>query len=136
MLSRPGILLRLEAAALFLLTQYLYHLTGAGWALFFVLFLWPDLGMLGYLANPKVGAQTYNLTHTAAFPVMLGIVSYATGHAGWPVAFAIAWLAHIEFDRMLGYGLKYPTFFKDTHLQRVNQAGAVTEVVVGTASQG
>jgi hypothetical protein len=32
---------------------------------------------------------------------------------------ALIWLAHIGVDRMLGYGLKYPTGFKDTHLQRV-----------------
>jgi len=40
---------------------------------------------------------------------------------GWhnTLLFAIIWLAHIGFDRMLGYGLKYVTFFKDTHLQRV-----------------
>jgi len=23
------------------------------------------------------------------------------------------------FDRLLGYGLKYPTYFKDTHLQHI-----------------
>lgn len=28
-------------------------------------------------------------------------------------------VVHIGFDRALGYGLKYPTGFKDTHLQRV-----------------
>jgi len=32
---------------------------------------------------------------------------------------ALVWLAHIGFDRFFGYGLKYPTGFKDTHLQRV-----------------
>ena len=31
----------------------------------------------------------------------------------------LIWLAHIGADRALGYGLKYPTHFKDTHLQRV-----------------
>jgi hypothetical protein len=32
---------------------------------------------------------------------------------------ALIWLAHIGLDRMLGYGLKYPTEFKDTHMQHV-----------------
>ena len=32
---------------------------------------------------------------------------------------ALVWLAHIGLDRFFGYGLKYPTGFKDTHLQRV-----------------
>jgi hypothetical protein len=37
------------------------------------------------------------------------------------MSFALIWLAHIGLDRALSFGLKYPTFFKDTHLQRVNQ---------------
>jgi hypothetical protein len=32
---------------------------------------------------------------------------------------ALIWFAHIGTDRFLGYGLEYPTRFKDTHLQRV-----------------
>ena len=31
----------------------------------------------------------------------------------------LIWAAHIGMDRMLGFGLKYPTRFQDTHLQRV-----------------
>jgi hypothetical protein len=31
----------------------------------------------------------------------------------------VIWVAHIGFDRLLGYGLKYPTAFKDTHLGKV-----------------
>ncbi len=29
---------------------------------------------------------------------------------------AVIWFAHLGFDRLLGYGLKYPTTFGDTHL--------------------
>ena len=35
------------------------------------------------------------------------------------LAVALIWLGHIGVDRLIGYGLKYPTAFKDTHLQRV-----------------
>lgn len=35
------------------------------------------------------------------------------------VQIALIWITHIGVDRALGYGLKYPTAFKDTHLQRV-----------------
>ncbi len=121
MLSRPGILLHFEGAVLFLLTLYLYRLTGAGWGWFFVLFLWPDLGMLGYLANSLLGSRSSNLVHIAAFPVILGAAAFATHHTS-TLSFALIWLSHIEFDRALGYGLKYPTFFKDTHLQRAAQS--------------
>ncbi len=35
------------------------------------------------------------------------------------LALSITWVAHIGMDRTLGYGLKYQTNFKDTHLQKV-----------------
>lgn len=31
----------------------------------------------------------------------------------------LVWIAHIGMDRTMGYGLKYPTQFKDTHFSRV-----------------
>jgi hypothetical protein len=31
-------------------------------------------------------------------------------------AYVLIWTAHIAMDRALGYGLKYPTAFKSTHL--------------------
>lgn len=118
MLSRPGVLLRVEGAILFLAVLYFYHAMGASWGMFLMLFLWPDLGMLGYIVDPKLGSRLYNLVHFAALPVILFAVSNAQHRPGF-AAFALIWLAHIEFDRALGYGLKFPTFFKDTHLQRV-----------------
>ncbi len=118
MLSRPGVLLRVEGAVLFLTVLYFYHVMGSSWGLFLLLFLWPDLGMLGYLANPKMGANLYNLAHFSGLPAVFLVVSYVQHRPGL-ISFALIWLAHIEFDRALGYGLKFPTFFKDTHLQRV-----------------
>jgi hypothetical protein len=43
--------------------------------------------------------------------------------AGVPICVAIAliWAAHIGFDRLLGYGLKYPTAFTDTHLGKIGR---------------
>jgi hypothetical protein len=75
--------------------------------------------MLGYLPNPKLGASLYNLVHTDVWPVGLAIYAYVV-HRPTMLLFALIWLAHIGLDRMLGFGLKYPTFFKDTHLQRVS----------------
>jgi hypothetical protein len=117
MLSRPSILLRLEGAALFAITLYLYHAIGASWTLFAILCLAPDLAMLGYLANVELGARLYNLFHAEAPPILLAAVSLAL-HKPELMPYALIWLAHIGWDRALGYGLKYPTFFKDTHLQR------------------
>ena len=75
--------------------------------------LGPDIAMLGYLANVRLGASLYNLAHLVALPAVLAAVALITHRSGL-LSFALIWIAHIEFDRALGYGLKYPTFFKDT----------------------
>ena len=74
--------------------------------------------MLGYLANVRLGAAIYNLVHTDTWPLLLGAAAVFE-HWNNALLFSLIWTAHIGLDRMLGYGLKYPTFFKDTHLQHV-----------------
>lgn len=114
----PRFLLHAEGFAVLTVCFAAYHQLNGSWLLFFLLFLWPDLFMLGYLANVRVGAALYNLAHTEVFPLMLGAAAVFEGWRG-TLLFCLIWQSHIAFDRMLGYGLKYPTFFKDTHLQRV-----------------
>jgi Domain of unknown function (DUF4260) len=114
----PSTLLRLEGLALLAAALALYFDAGYGWPLLVVLALAPDLSMLGYLAGPRVGAVTYDAAHTTLAPVALGAAGVLAG-ADLAVQLALIWLAHIGADRLLGYGLKYPTGFKDTHLQRV-----------------
>jgi Domain of unknown function (DUF4260) len=117
-LLRPATLLRVEGVALLALSVLLYWVNGGSWLLFGVLLLAPDLSMLGYLAGPKVGAAIYNAFHTYAMPAVVGALGMIFAS---PVAMAVAliWFAHIGVDRTVGYGLKYPTSFKDTHLRRV-----------------
>jgi hypothetical protein len=118
MLTRPTLLLKLEDALLLVAILYLYTHLHLSWLLFTVLFLVPDLSMLGYLANPRAGAAAYNLIHTYILPLLLlaaGLFKPST----LVLSLALIWLAHIAFDRVLGYGLKYATFFKDTHLQHL-----------------
>jgi hypothetical protein len=96
-----------------------FVLLDGNWWLFALLFLLPDLGMLGYLRGPKAGAFTYNLTHTHAGPALLAAVAWAAAPALLPVA--AVWFAHIGFDRALGYGLKLQTFGR-THLGRIGRS--------------
>lgn len=96
----------------------LYADAGYGWLLLILLVLAPDLSMLGYLGGPRLGALTYDAVHTYVGPIALGVVGVVGGY-GTVVQVALIWLVHIGVDRLLGYGLKYPTGFKDTHLQRV-----------------
>ena len=114
----PRRLLHLEGFALFAAGIALYIDADFSILALVVLFLAPDLSFLGYLANERVGALAYNAVHTEALPLALGAVGVIAG-AEVAVQVALIWLAHIGVDRMLGYGLKYPSAFKDTHLQRV-----------------
>jgi Domain of unknown function (DUF4260) len=115
---KPGLLLHIEGAAVLLAAGVFYHQLHASWLWFAVLFLTPDLFMLGYLTNKKVGAAVYNLGHTYTVPLLLLSVLWLLWQASY-VWISLIWLAHLGFDRMLGYGLKYETAFKDTHFQRV-----------------
>jgi hypothetical protein len=114
----PGVLLRIEGAALLLAALLLYGWTGGSWLLFVFLILAPDLSMLGYLAGNSVGAAVYNLFHTYPLPAALSLYGLL-GANPLALSLGLIWLAHIGADRMLGFGLKYATRFKDTHLDRV-----------------
>ncbi len=110
--------LRIEGIVFLVLAVVLYQALGGGWLWFALLFLTPDVCMLGYAKNPQLGARLYNAAHTYITPALFGAVWWATGDL-WMGRIALIWMAHIGFDRVLGYGLKDPTGFKHTHLQRV-----------------
>lgn len=112
----PRLWLRAEGLAVLCLAVWLYARSDASWGLFALLFLVPDVGFVGYLAGARAGAVTYNLLHSYVGPLAAAAVALASGR---PASVALIWAAHIGFDRMLGYGLKYPTAFRDTHLGRL-----------------
>jgi hypothetical protein len=118
--GHPRILLKLEGFALLAVCIYAYAKLGYSWWLFAALILAPDIGMIGYLRNAKLGARLYNAFHVTALPIALGVWGYASPEP-LAVALALIWLAHIGMDRMLGYGLKYETGFADTHLGRIGK---------------
>jgi hypothetical protein len=118
MLTKPSFLLHLEGGTILLVSILLYRQNQVGWFLFSLLFLAPDLFMFGYLANSRVGAALYNLAHTLLAPGVLLAIGFTIGKPRF-LPLVLIWTAHIGFDRLLGYGLKYPTRFKDTHLQHV-----------------
>ena len=111
------LLLRAEGAVALLLSLAAYSALGYSWWLFALTLRDPDLAMLGYLRDPATGALVYNLAHTYLAPFILALVGYV---AGLPVLVALAavWAAHIGLDRLLAFGLKYPTAFQNTHLSR------------------
>jgi hypothetical protein len=111
-------LLRIEGLLLFGAAIALYVDGGFSGLAFALLILTPDLAMLGYLAGPRAGAIAYDIAHFEALPLALGAVG-VLADSSVAVQLALIWLAHIGIDRALGYGLKYESGFKDTHLQRV-----------------
>jgi hypothetical protein len=114
----PHLLLRLEGLAVAAAAVTLYFHEDFGWILFVALILAPDLTFAAYAFGPKLGAIAYDAMHTEIFPVALGALGVLAGSSG-ATKVALIWLAHIGTDRLLGYGLKYPTAFNDTHLSRV-----------------
>lgn len=113
-------LLRLEAAVLLALSLLLYSKTGASWGLFAALFLVPDLSLLAYAIHARIGAKIYNLAHAklgAYALVGAGVTLSSSSVLSW----GLIWVAHIGFDRMLGYGLKEPGSFTLTHLGEIRR---------------
>jgi Domain of unknown function (DUF4260) len=108
----------MEGAALGAGALVLYVHEDFGLVLLLVLALAPHVAFLGYLAGPRAGAAAYNVLHTTVGPLALG-VSGVLADADLAVQLALIWLAHIGIDRLLGYGLKYPDRFRETHLQRL-----------------
>ncbi len=112
--------LRIEEVCMFILGVYLFTLLNMDWWWFPALILLPDIGMLGYLKNPKMGSMTYNLLHHKGVAIalyLLGIYleSYILQLIG------IVLFSHSAMDRMLGYGLKFEDSFFNTHLGRIGK---------------
>jgi hypothetical protein len=118
LLDRPVVLLRIEEFCLLCAALLAYSRLHFSWVLFAVLFLAPDLFMFGYLVSVRLGTATYNLGHFLLLPLALFGFAYEMGWRLW-MAVGIIWFSHIALDRMLGFGMKYPTNFKDTHLQHL-----------------
>jgi len=116
----PKTTLRLEGAAILAASILFYAELGRSWLSFALLLLVPDVGMLGYVVNSRLGAMTYNVLHTIVGPAILLVIGLLTDD-GLPSAIAMIWLAHIGLDRALGYGLKYGDGFHHTHLGTIGR---------------
>lgn len=113
------VILRLEALLIFLLSLFFFSaLNNVSWLAIIAFWILPDISIPVYLINKKLGRIAYNLVHNflpASFAVFVGMLS----QSDVIMAFGIAYVSHIALDRALGFGLKYQSGFKDTHLQKV-----------------
>jgi len=111
-------ILRLEGLAVFLISLYFYNQIGGDWLIFLLLVFLVDISMVGYIKGKSHGAITYNLVHNYILSlsiIFLGIISTFN----WLTLLGLIILAHVGIDRFFGFGLKYKTNFKDTHIQKV-----------------
>lgn len=117
--------LRLEGGAALATALVAYFELGGPLWLLAVLALAPDLSMLAYLGGPRTGALGYNVVHSYALPLGLGVAGLLVGE---PLATQVAavWAGHIGADRLFGYGLKSPEGFRHTHLGEMPAPDALT----------
>jgi hypothetical protein len=116
--GQPRAWLRAEGLFTLAVAAALYGISDAAWLWFAVLFFAPDVSFLGYLAGSKVGGAAYNVMHSYVSPLALSVaLLFSSESVGLP----LIWFAHIGFDRALGFGLKYPSAFHDTHLGRIGR---------------
>lgn len=113
-------LLRIEGLTVFLLSLFAYSEFGSGWGLFALCFLLPDLSLLGYIVGARIGAVLYNTAHSYV-GALLCVASGVYFSQPLAVSSGIIWIAHIGFDRSLGYGLKYENGFRFTHLGTIGR---------------
>ena len=119
--GKPLAFLRVDALVLLAAGIAGFFALDEPWWLLPLLLLAPDLFMVGYARSTKTGALLYNLAHSYALPAVVGAAGIATDSTV-AQAVALIWFAHIGMDRVLGFGLKYDTDFKDTHLGRIGGA--------------
>jgi len=112
--------LQLEEIAMFALGLVLFSELNISWWWFVGLFLAPDIGILGYLFNNKTGAIFYNIFHHTFLALIIYLIGYFTAFE-FLQFIGVLLFSHASFDRIFGYGLKYKTGFKFTHLGEIGK---------------
>ncbi|WP_242202102.1 DUF4260 domain-containing protein [Aestuariivivens insulae] len=112
--------LKIEELAMFLLGVFGFSQLDFSWWWFFALILAPDIGMLGYVVNSKVGAITYNLFHHKGIAIVIYFIGIYMQNQNAQLI-GIMLFSHASLDRVFGYGLKYFTGFKHTHLGEIGK---------------
>lgn len=114
-------LISLEEISKLILSFLLSLSLGYTWWVFLAWLLVPDLSMLGYLMNPRVGAWLYNLFHHQSLAIAVGVAGMAMASPEVQLA-GLVLFGHSALDRALGYGLKHEDSFQHTHLGRIGKS--------------
>ncbi len=104
-----------ELGLLALFTVVYFHFFPGSWGLYLGLFFVPDISFVMYLVSARVGAIAYNILHHKGVMSVLVLAGLFL-QDDLIIKIGLIFLAHSSFDRVLGYGLKYPDDFSHTHL--------------------
>ena len=109
-------ILRWEGLIYFVFALVLYNHLDFSWKLFIYWFFLPDIALLPYIfGQQRIGLLAYNFTHSSVGAGVIAIIGILYSNPlVWQIS--LIWFAHIGFDRLLGYGLKFPLGFRVTHL--------------------
>lgn len=119
-------LLKLEEAAMFLLSIILSAHLPFAWWWWLVWILAPDLSMLAYLGGNKIGAIGYNFVHHKGVAIIVYLIGLYTNNA-YVQFTGLILFGHSCMDRGMGYGLKYFSGFQDTHLGKIGKEAKVAK---------
>lgn len=114
------ITLKIEELAQLALGIFLFSQLSYDWWVFLALILVPDIGMIGYLFNSKIGAIAYNLFHNKAIAILFILFGILFKGEIYTLV-GIIMFSHAAMDRFFGYGLKYPDSFNNTHLGKIGK---------------
>jgi hypothetical protein len=127
-------LIKLEEAAMFLLSIILISRLPYAWYWWLIWILAPDLSMIAYLGGNRVGAIGYNLVHHKGIAILVYAIGLYTNHPALEFAGMILF-GHSCMDRGMGYGLKYFTGFSDTHLGKIGKKAKTTAFTPSNSGQ-
>jgi hypothetical protein len=92
----------------------------ASWWQLVVFAIAPDISLLVGMSSGLARGQLhpravpfYNAVHRYWAPAVLVVITYLLHSPEWMAA-GLAWIAHISFDRSLGFGLRTPEGFQRT----------------------
>jgi len=114
-LKRMDKILKIEEIGQFILSIVLFSLLNYHWWIFPLLILTPDVSMVGYLINTKIGALLYNIFHHKFIAIMVMLGGFIS-NVNIFILIGLIMFGHSAMDRIFGYGLKYTDSFKHTHL--------------------
>ncbi len=112
--------IRIEELLMFLASAFILYTMGEPWWIYLLLLIGPDISMIGYAAGNKAGAMLYNLFHHKGVALAVAFSGYGLDNSMLLISGVILF-GHSSMDRFFGYGLKYTSGFKNTHLGTIGE---------------